>query len=89
MLDKLYVIPTYKCNLSCSHCDLHKRDIAFKAKSFLKQLNNIEAKEVILFGGEPSFYQDRLAKCLKTNKITSISTNLLYSECIPYTLNII
>ena len=83
MLDKLYVIPTYKCNLSCPHCDLHKKNIAFNTKSFFKQLNNIEAKEVILFGGEPSFYQDRLAKCLKTNKITSISTNLLFGKYIP------
>jgi sulfatase maturation enzyme AslB (radical SAM superfamily) len=30
-----------------------------------------------LFGGEPTLYRDRLIKCLKTNKIHSISTNLL------------
>lgn len=75
-MKKLYVIPTYHCNLKCSHCDLHLKDDDFD-ESFYKVLENNDIEFGVLFGGEPTFYKDRLIKCLKTNKIHSISTNLL------------
>lgn len=71
-----YIIPTYHCNLKCPHCDLHLKNDEFN-DDFYTQLKNIIADNIILFGGEPTLYRDRLTKCLKLNKITSISTNLL------------
>lgn len=77
LLDKLYIVPNYQCNLNCPHCDLHNKKIRFKPVEFFKSLNSINAREYILFGGEPLLYNNRFISCLKTNKITGISTNLL------------
>ncbi len=82
LLTKLYVIPNYECNLNCPHCDLHKKKVTFNEDLFYATLNSIEADEVILFGGEPTLYKDRLLACLETNKVTSISTNLLDEDRI-------
>ena len=77
MLDKVYVIPTYKCNLNCPHCELHKLKYKQDKEKFLEQLKNIEAREVILFGGEPLITESSyLERIFKTGKITSISSNL-------------
>ena len=75
-MKKLYVIPTYHCNLKCPHCELHLRDDNFN-ESFYDVLSNNNIDLGVLFGGEPTLYRDRLIKCLKTNKIHSISTNLI------------
>lgn len=75
-MKKVYIIPTYHCNLNCSHCDLHLKKDNFN-ESFYDILKNIDVDFGILFGGEPTLYKDRLIKCLETNKINSISTNLL------------
>ena len=72
----LYIIPTYHCNLKCPHCDLHLKNDDFD-ESFFNVLKNADVGFGILFGGEPTLYRDRLIKCLETNKIQSISTNLL------------
>lgn len=77
MLNKVYVIPSYKCNLNCPHCDIHNFKDNFNEDNFFNTLNNTEAKEFILFGGEPLLNKSLFHKCLETNKITSISTNLL------------
>lgn len=75
-MKKVYIIPTYHCNLNCPHCDLHLKNDNFN-ESFYKVLKNNDIEFGILFGGEPTLYKDRLIPCLKTNKIHSISTNLL------------
>lgn len=73
----IYAIPTYNCNLNCPHCDIHKRKIQFDEEKFMEALSSIESGIVVLFGGEPFLNKDVLKKCLQTNKINSISTNLL------------
>lgn len=75
-MKKVYVIPTYNCNLNCPHCDLHLKKDNFN-NLFYETLNNTNIEQGILFGGEPTLYRDRLIKCLETKKIQSISTNLL------------
>ena len=90
----LYAIPTYNCNLNCQHCDLHLKKDEYNEEKFIKALNDIEESEITLFGGEPLLYKDRFKKCVETNKITSVSTNLLlldreYIELFKkYNLNI-
>lgn len=73
----VYAIPTYNCNLNCPHCDIHKRKIQFNEEKFIKTLIDIHADSIVLFGGEPFLNKDVLKKCIETNKINSISTNLL------------
>lgn len=77
MHDKVYIIPTYKCNLNCPHCDIHKFEDNFNADNFFNALNNLESEECVLFGGEPLLNKEIFKKCLSTNKITSVSSNLL------------
>lgn len=72
----LYAIPTYKCNLNCNHCELHLKNDNFD-EIFYDKLKEADYDKVILFGGEPTLYRDRLLKCFETNKITSIATNLI------------
>lgn len=73
----LYAIPHYNCNLACPHCDLFKKQTNYDEEHFMYSLNNVNAEEIVLFGGEPLLYKDKLLKILQTNKISSISTNLL------------
>lgn len=77
MYNKVYVIPSYKCNLNCPHCDIHNIKDKFNEDNFFNTLNNIESNEFILFGGEPLLNKERFIKCISTGKITSLSTNLL------------
>lgn len=77
MFDQVYAIPTYICNLNCPHCEIHKIEHKVDCAQFLKQLQKIEARKVILFGGEPLVLPDEYIKqIIQTGKITSISTNL-------------
>lgn len=76
-INKLYIIPNYECNLKCPHCNLHKINENYNEEKFLNVLNTVNCNEIILFGGEPLLYKNRFKKILDTNKITSISTNLL------------
>lgn len=76
-MKQLYVIPNYKCNLSCSHCDLHLKEDNFNSELFYKNLKEFPADRKILFGGEPTYYLDRFEKCLEVGNIDSISTNLI------------
>jgi len=89
MLDKVYVIPSYKCNLNCPHCDIHNYKDTFNEDDFFNTLNNLESKEIILFGGEPLLNKHIFKKCIETNKFTGISTNLLLldNEYIEYIKN--
>lgn len=77
MYNKVYIIPSYKCNLNCPHCDIHNFKDEFNEDKFFNVLNKIESNEIILFGGEPLLNKNIFNKCINTNKITSISTNLL------------
>lgn len=72
-----YVIPTHHCNLNCPHCDLKLRTDNFNAELFYDTLTKLDG-EIIIFGGEPLLYKDKLRKLLSLNKhITSISSNML------------
>ena len=76
-MKKIYAIPSYNCNLNCPHCDVHKRNIKINEEKFFKTLLSIDADIITLFGGEPLLYKDIFYKCINTNKITNVSTNLL------------
>jgi sulfatase maturation enzyme AslB (radical SAM superfamily) len=68
---------TNKCNLSCSHCNVLNSEDNYNEEIFLSKVSEFEGR-IILFGGEPSLYIDRIKKLIECNdKITSISTNLL------------
>lgn len=94
MFDKVYLIPSYKCNLNCPHCDIHNYKDTFNEDVFFETFNNIDSNEFVLFGGEPLLNKHIFKKCVETGKITSLSTNLLlldeeYIELIKkYNLNI-
>lgn len=77
----IYALLTRKCNLSCPHCDVKNIEDDFDRDKFLNQLLNFDGK-IILFGGEPTFYKDRLFDIVKEcenagKQISSISTNLI------------
>ena len=73
----LYVIPNYECNLKCSHCDIKDLKCEYNEEALIKAITENTYDEVILFGGEPTLYYDRLKTCIDTGKITSITTNLI------------
>ena len=72
----LYAIPNFECNLSCEYCDLKNKRVIYNEEKFLDALNSFQGS-VVLFGGEPLLFKDRLYRILETDKINSISTNLL------------
>lgn len=71
----LYAKLTNDCNLSCRHCNILGNE-HYNESIFFKQIQNFDGR-IIAFGGEPSLYRDRLIKLLRTEKISSIVTNLL------------
>ena len=77
LIDQVYVIPTYNCNLKCPHCDLRLRDDCYNHTRFINCIKVVNSKSVVLFGGEPTLYKDRFNAAIDTGKITSISTNLV------------
>lgn len=72
----LYAIPNYECNLNCEYCKLKDKKIEYNEELFLKKINEFNG-EIILFGGEPTLYTDRLEKIIFTGKINSITSNLV------------
>ena len=44
MLDKVYVIPSYKCNLNCPHCDIHNYKDTFNEDDFFNTLKEVVKK---------------------------------------------
>ena len=76
-INDLYIIPNYECNLNCPHCDVHNKKVDYDEEKILNQISTLSFKNGIVFGGEPLLYKDRLKKIIQTNKITSVSTNLL------------
>lgn len=77
----IYALITTHCNLSCPHCDIKNCNEYYDRDKFIDQLNKFDGS-IILFGGEPTLYPDRLLDIYLSNpiinrKITSISTNLI------------
>lgn len=79
----LYAMITRCCNLKCPHCNIGRNGLEeFNLERFLKELNNFEGN-IILFGGEPTVFEDRLFQVVELHdiygksKINSISTNLI------------
>lgn len=74
----IYAIPNYECNLNCPHCDIHNKHIEYNECEYIKTLKSVNDTDVvILFGGEPTLYEDRFYSSFLTGKIKSISTNLV------------
>lgn len=80
-MKKVYALVTTNCNLSCKHCDIKNGEEIFNQNAFMSYLKDFDG-EIILFGGEPTIFQDRLFDIVYSNpiiqrKIVSISTNLM------------
>ena len=79
---KLYALLTRHCNLKCPHCDIFT-DLTYNEeyneKQVIHQIKTFDGS-VILFGGEPTLYKDRLYAALSTGNVSSISTNLLLMD---------
>lgn len=80
-MNHLYALLTTNCNLSCPYCDVKNCDDRWNKELFLEQLEKFDGS-IILFGGEPTLYFDRLVDVVistpKINrKIDSITTNLM------------
>lgn len=72
---KLFIILTYKCNLSCIHCHVARKTLRkdslispYRIISLIKNFSKI--KTIILTGGEPLLYKNllRLIKIIKKYK---------------------
>lgn len=77
----LYALPTTHCNLSCQHCEIKNREENYNRDKFIEQLTNFNDR-IILFGGEPTIYRDRLFDIIEQDRaahrnVGSISTNLM------------
>lgn len=73
----IYAIPNYECNLKCPHCELKDKYCDYDRDNFMSQLKSMTDDVVILFGGEPTLYEDRFDEIIRTKRVQSISTNLL------------
>jgi MoaA/NifB/PqqE/SkfB family radical SAM enzyme len=72
----LYALPTKQCNLTCAHCDVKNVVDDYNEEAFLGAIRKFDGS-IVLFGGEPSLYKERLLKAVATGKINSITTNLI------------
>ena len=81
----LYAMPTSLCNLSCPHCEIRTQHESYNEDRFLYEFHQWEG-DVIIFGGEPTLFRDRLSNIISDPKIISITTNLLNldDELIQY-----
>lgn len=77
---RVYAELTTRCNLHCPHCKIRTADDHWNQEKFLHVLQNFNG-DVLLFGGEPTLYPDRLFTVISdpmiSPKIKSISTNLV------------
>lgn len=78
--NRVYALITRHCNLTCKYCVIRNCNETFDEKKFIDQLSNFDGT-IILFGGEPTLYHDRLFKIYNnpniSHKITSITTNMM------------
>ena len=78
MIGTIYVNPTYKCNLKCSHCTIRKQPHKQNLHQIVDTLSRIEYDRAILFGGEPLLLKhNQLSYMFEHIRFDSISTNLL------------
>jgi sulfatase maturation enzyme AslB (radical SAM superfamily) len=79
-----YVVPSWKCNLNCSHCTVKNQQYDENEEKFIntiiEQSKLYPEADFVLHGGEPTVNKKLFVKCLKTNVITSITTNLIFSD---------
>ena len=78
---KVYALLTRKCNLTCPYCDVKGMEDNFNKDKFFNELRKFNGK-IVLFGGEPTLYRDRLKDVLYSDimirkKISSMTTNLM------------
>lgn len=76
-----YALLTTHCNLSCPYCDVKNNEDHWNRDKFMQQLHDFDG-EIILFGGEPTLYKDRLLDVFLSDpvvnrKIRSITTNMI------------
>ncbi len=78
-MKQLYAVPWYDCNMNCPHCEIHKIDIEEHFYSFLSKLMECRTNysHIILFGGEPTLYEDKLEEIIELGAVDCVSTNLL------------
>lgn len=84
MSSQMYALVTTQCNLSCPHCDIKDQNDNFNRDLFVKKICDFPGT-IVLFGGEPSLYPDRLYDIyyhsdVTRKKIKTISTNLVYLD---------
>lgn len=78
---RVYALLTRHCNLSCPYCDVKNQKETFNKDKFFDELRKFDGR-IILFGGEPTLYRDRLKSVvyddqLIRSKISTITTNLM------------
>ena len=80
MNKQLYAMVTTNCNLQCPHCEIRTRPDNYNRDKFINTINSFDGP-VMLFGGEPTLYEDRLFDIIDNNSaknIMTISTNLIF-----------
>lgn len=81
-MKKLYAMLTNHCNLSCKHCTIKDAPECYNKNNFLNHIKEFSG-HIILFGGEPTLYEDRLFEVIDVikeygdNKRIGITTNLI------------
>lgn len=79
-----YVVPSWKCNLNCSHCTVknrpYKEDSEKLLHTIIEQSKLYPNAEFALHGGEPTVNKNLFVKILETGIITGITTNLIIND---------
>jgi sulfatase maturation enzyme AslB (radical SAM superfamily) len=79
-----YVVPSWKCNLNCSHCTVknrpYKEDSEKLLHTIIEQSKLYPNAEFALHGGEPTINKNLFVKILETGVITGITTNLIVND---------
>jgi len=79
-----YIVPSWKCNLNCSHCTVKNKPYSFNKEVFFKTMLSQKHKypeaNFILHGGEPTLNKKLFIEILDTDVITSITTNLIFTD---------
>ena len=97
LLNRIYIIPTYRCNQECRYCGLKcyngfyprwDKEISYPTwKPILSMLD--EVSEIVITGGEPTLYVNfvALVNYLSPRHLVYIDTNftnhILWSDLIP------